>query len=367
MLLMARDMPIPLPVVEFDLMVLIRKSRPRTGFTLVELLVVIAIIGVLVSLLLPAVQAAREAARRMQCSNNLKQIGIGLHNYHDSFKAIPYRIGGITNRPWVGGLMRLLPYIEQQALADEINTALYPEPWGGFVAYNAKVPGFVCPSDGKASNSPAGQVGAKSYWFSNGDYTGWWGDPFTRGPFEASGHESGAPGWPGPQNFASITDGLSNTIAMSERCVPSADAGLIRGGVAVNNSGVTAPESNNNPSVCMATKGGSGRYAPGVQTASWGPGSFSWGWPGRSEFSTILPPNSPSCAQYGDDWNSLMFTANSFHPGGVNVLRCDGSVSLVSESINCGNLALGSVRGGYSPYGVWGALGTTSGGEAITQ
>lgn len=348
-------------------MVLRRKTRSRAAFTLVELLVVIAIIGVLVALLLPAVQAAREAARRMQCSNNLKQIGLGLHNYHDSFKAVPYRIGGITNRPWVGGLCRILPYVEQQALFDQVDAALFPEPWGGFAAYTAKVPGFICPSDGKAVNSPNGQVGAKNYWFSNGDYTGWWGDPMTRGPFEASGHESGAAGWNNAQNFASITDGLSNTIALSERCIPTQDSGAIRGGVAVNNSGVAYPESSNNPSICMATKGVSGRYAAGVPTASWGPGSFSWGWPGRAEFSTILPPNSPSCAVYAEDWNSLMFTVNSYHPGGVNVLRLDGSVSLVAESINCGNLAAGTVRGGPSPYGVWGALGSVSGGEAYTN
>ena len=347
-------------------MVLSRKTCREAGFTLVELLVVIAIIGVLVALLLPAVQAAREAARRMQCTNNLKQIGIGLHNYHDTYRAVPYRIGGITNRPWVGGLMRLLPYVEQQPVFDQIETAGFPEPWSGFVAYNAKVPGFICPSDGKANSTPQGQVGPKNYWFSNGDYTGWWGDPFTRGPFEASGHESGAPGWPGAQNFATITDGLSNTIALAERCIPTADAGLIRGGVAINNSGVAYPESNNIPAVCMATKGSNGRYAAGVPTASWGPGSFSWGWPGRSEFNTILPPNSPSCAVYGDDWNSLMFSANSYHPGGVSVLKCDGSVTLIAETVNCGNLSVGSVRGGPSPYGVWGALGTISGGEVNT-
>lgn len=346
-------------------MALCRSVRARSAFTLVELLVVIAIIGVLVALLLPAVQAAREAARRMQCSNNLKQIGLGLHNYHDSFKAVPFRIGGITNRPWVGGLTRLLPYVEQQQLFDLVDAAGFPEPWSGFAPYNSKVPGFVCPSDGKAINTPNTQVGAKNYWFSNGDYTGWWGDPYTRGAFEASGHESGAAGWPAAQNFATIIDGLSNTVALSERCIPTGDAGAIRGGVAVNNPGVQYPESNNNPSLCMATKGSGGRYAAGVAVASWGPGSFSWGWPGRSEFSTILPPNSPSCAVYGDDWNSLMFTVNSYHPGGVNVLRMDGSVSLITETINCGNLTAGSPRGGFSPYGVWGAMGTISGGESV--
>ena len=105
--------------------------KKKAGFTLVELLVVIAIIGVLVGLLLPAVQAAREAARRMSCSNNFKQIGLGLHNYHSAYKNLPkncggtYRIrninsGDLSNRNWLSWLAGTLPFVEQQALWEQI-------------------------------------------------------------------------------------------------------------------------------------------------------------------------------------------------------------------------------------------------------
>jgi prepilin-type N-terminal cleavage/methylation domain-containing protein len=141
--------------------------KQRTGFTLVELLVVIAIIGILVALLLPAVQAAREAARRMQCGNNQKQFGLAMHNYHDVYKKFPYGVLRFDNTAaggnvdswassqitWIG---RLLPYLEQQPLYDRINFSLHPGT-GNTAVINQELPFVRCPSDRriKAINSRA--------------------------------------------------------------------------------------------------------------------------------------------------------------------------------------------------------------------
>ena len=344
--------------------------RMRRAFTLVELLVVIAIIGILIALLLPAVQAAREAARRSQCTNNLKQLGIAIQNYHDVYKTLPYRIGGPSNNPYFSGLVALLPFVEQQGVFTQISTGgtyggvTYPSfganPWNmAFLPYTTQISAFVCPSDSAANNHPSGTIGRKSYLFSSGDVTGWWADPTAnRGPFAAYTIS--------PYNFSAITDGLSNTIAMSERCTPNKSGMQVKGGVAIvagalTNNGSTA--STNQPVLCMATVGGSGMYLPGTSTANWADGCFSFGFTARSEFCTILPPNGPSCAHQTDDWNGLMYTASSYHPAGVVVVRCDGSTSFVSDSINTGNLAVGSVSVGPSPYGVWGAMGSMDGNE----
>ena len=223
----------------------------KTGFTLVELLVVIAIIGILVALLLPAVQAAREAARRMQCTNNQKQLGLGLQNYHDVYKKLPPRIGGNYVLNWSpSGIMRLLPFIEQDPLYQQIsnpltigtttyrafNVSSYDM---NYLPWKAKIAAFLCPSDGLSTGGTDTSLGRCSYHFSNGDYFGWWGDPTTRGPFEVW---SLYPDWPtwyqgGVKELSAITDGTSNTIAITERGIPGPGTeGTIRTAVATNQS-----------------------------------------------------------------------------------------------------------------------------------
>ena len=132
-------------------------TRSKRGFTLIELLVVIAIIAVLVALLLPAVQQAREAARRVQCKNNLKQIGLALHNYHDAFNRLPITTYVSPVNEWAaraGIFVRLLPYIEQQALSDKFNMQVgnqFNHPWTGEI-----VPSYSCPSEPNTTKTIGG-------------------------------------------------------------------------------------------------------------------------------------------------------------------------------------------------------------------
>ncbi|MEZ6135786.1 MAG: DUF1559 domain-containing protein [Pirellulaceae bacterium] len=200
-------------------------DRRRLGFTLVELLVVIAIIGILVGLLLPAVQAAREAARRMQCSNNLKQWGLALHNYHDTHRSFPYRSGGTngssgaglanSNRGRLSGWIPLLAFIEggnqfqQIAAGDANNPPQGPNSWAGWAPWNTS-PGVIrCPSDDGYANTTR----TNSYAMSMGDAV----ENLTNG---IGGQARGIFG-PRPGSvtyrFRDITDGTSNTIAISER------------------------------------------------------------------------------------------------------------------------------------------------------
>jgi prepilin-type processing-associated H-X9-DG protein len=335
-------------------------------------LVVIAIIGILIALLLPAVQAAREAARRSQCSNNLKQLGLALHNYHDTYGKLPCLMGGGTTASpsagWVNPLVMLLPYVEQTALWNQIsspstfNKTQYPpfgdRPWHtNYLPWRANIPAYHCPSDGEALNKSATQPGRNNYCMSVGDYTPTYNADPNRGPF-------GCKKW---LSFASIRDGLSNTIAMSERCI-CADQNMIKGGIATNQTSAVAPSSgsptSNNPAACLSTRGTGGRYASGPSTQKSSGLSWAEGVPGRSQINTILPPNAPSCNSESWVYGPMLVPPTSYHPGGAMTLKCDGSVAFVSETINTGNLSLGTQISGPSNYGVWGAMGSRAGGEA---
>jgi prepilin-type N-terminal cleavage/methylation domain-containing protein/prepilin-type processing-associated H-X9-DG protein len=355
------------------------RSIRRVGFTLIELLVVIAIIAVLVALLLPAVQQAREAARRSQCKNSLKQLGLALHNYHEIAGMFPFECGGTGwwvagsgNWGRLSGTILLLPYLDQAPLYNKIATAqpggalngmypaMGPEPWDwNYPAWQVQLPVLRCPSDKYTgpSNSPFGKT---NYAFCLGDnFQGdnggieWW-TPEPRGMFY----------YHSKTGVQDCIDGTSNTIAMAEHALAQ-DSTSIFGNAAMSIGSLQIPQNCKNTATRKT-------YNAGISTQD----GIGWPWSDggiqHSGFNTILPPNSPSCVSSGWDSDAAIISATSRHAGGVHVVMCDGAVRFISESINAGNPsaqdpAFGRGAGGVpgqSPYGVWGALGSKNGNEA---
>ena len=373
----------------------------KPAFTLVELLVVIAIIGILIAILLPAVQAAREAARRMTCTNNLKQLALACHTFHDATKALPGTSHQVSMTQFAtvwGNANRysyatcLLPYIEQTplydlvienadtGLPDSTSTKRRFDPWSAGVTtdnvdypspWRTKVSAFVCPSGGYTPGPTA--LGINVYHVNRGDMWFSWDNNENRGPFGRPSHVT--------NTLGSITDGTSNTIGLSE-VVPSLAAGStkIKGGIAANipRGGY---QTCGPPIGCKLTAGANGAFKDGI-TAARGNSDVSKHWgDGQSiytQFHTVLPPNSPSCSPAANNGeNETLVSASSNHTGGVNVGVMDGAVVFVSDTIDAGNpedtpesLGLGDSIGvhytGPSLYGVWGRLGSQAGGESVS-
>jgi len=404
----------------------VRQEGGRTrGFTLVELLVVIAIIGILIALLLPAVQAAREAARRMQCTNNLKQLGLAFHTYHDANNSFPaIRSSPSDNISW--GMHSfynaLLPYFEQSALYSLITANSPPairngqstveaECWayclGGIDTstgqlwfrsgdvYKTIVNTLNCPSDATQGLSPAGVAGT-SYVGSLGDAPWFMGQETHtnhRGFFGGGNSYYQRSECPCPclrpgnsvyRRMSALTDGTSNTIMMSESVRGTGAGNRIKGNIAV--TGTTADKygqaATQAPSVCANVRDAGRPTFTAVGGSATSLRGQAWG-DGRSHvvgFQTILPPNSPSCSQRGTEIEQTggLYSASSNHTGGVNLAVCDGSVRFVSDTISCrtpGTVGLDTIFDadyhsrdkqpiGISPFGVWGALGSINGGES---
>jgi prepilin-type N-terminal cleavage/methylation domain-containing protein/prepilin-type processing-associated H-X9-DG protein len=327
------------------------------AFTLIELLVVIAIIAVLVALLLPAVQQAREAARRSQCKNNLKQLGLALHSYHEAQNFfIALRGGPNDNRGGDEcGLVQLMPFMDQQPLYNMIPKYGNPSsPWNNVTYWTTPIGTMLCPSSPKPGSWNGSPVQFKSYKLSvgttiNNNYAG-----TTTGLFgfsEVGGHKS----------IRDIVDGTSTTLAMAETDlgpVPGTSRTVL-GQVVYGVAGIDT-----NPTLCLATTGSGKVYLGSNNISSWGMGTlWPFGHPGWSAVTTVLPPNGPSCTggPFGDNMSSSwgIFTPNSQHAGGAQVLMADGAVRFVSSSIDCGNYGAGSPPN----FGTWGALGTIYGRE----
>jgi prepilin-type N-terminal cleavage/methylation domain-containing protein/prepilin-type processing-associated H-X9-DG protein len=354
-------------------------SRIRRGFTLIELLVVIAIIAVLIALLLPAVQSAREAARRAQCVNNLKQIGLAVHNYHQAVNSLPWGDG-----PWWiewSAHTLLLPYLEQGPIYNAINF-VDTQPFGqqpmpndnpaNTTAEYRVISGFLCPSDQDRLTSPDGHNNymANSGSAPNCDYGGnaWapsWSEP-AAGPFiySSNGVDTGMPGFGGSAvSFAGIADGTSNTAAFSERVMA----------IGSNLGATTAPFDPGKPSASLATPPpvdnsvestpqayykicsvtppvpvGANQDAANFNDDNISGSTWVTGQPCNTRYIHVMPPNSWSCRS----GLQIAHVASSRHPGGVNVLFCDGSVRFIKSTIN---------------LQTWWALGSRSGGEIISS
>ncbi|MEJ5340826.1 MAG: DUF1559 domain-containing protein [Thermogutta sp.] len=361
----------------------------RSGFTLVELLVVIAIIGILIALLLPAVQAAREAARRSQCTNNLKQIGLALHNFHDTYQRLPAAcydevIRGLTNPPGSGQWYRwsyltcLLPFVEQKSLYDQlVSTNSFVQWPDGTTAPTAKtlINTFICPSDYgyvKALFAYSGNAAPGNYHCNRGDQWLNWDWYESRGVFGRGDKK--------PVNFALVTDGTSNTMAVAEVMVGVPGSRKVREAVALNVGAYNSAP----PSLCLQQVGSNQMFKDTVTVESRSWLHLGSRWMCASIYTTwhpMLPPNGPSCANaHTEDW--LLTTASSRHPGGVNVLFLDGSVKFISDTIDAGDPSRTATSpppgfpplvdpnrpqdySGPSLYGVWGALGSIAGGESV--
>ncbi|MGL6193651.1 MAG: DUF1559 domain-containing protein [Thermoguttaceae bacterium] len=353
---------------------IVSKGDKLNGFTLVELLVVIAIIGILIALLLPAVQAAREAARRMQCSNNLKQFSLACHTYHDAHNSLPPQgIAGCYDDR-LSWIVLVLPFIEQTALYDQIGTpgtanaidgtkeyvAFRAEPWdGNFRPWLQSFPSRTCPSDPQGS-SQSGQIGFASYRGNMGDKVSSW-----------SNNDStyGYAGWRGTmirrhgRNLSFIVDGTSNTLLLGETLIASGTYN------ARGRGDLASPGPGNwtgTPAWCLAAFEGN-RIRDSYESQGWFGRRWCDGIFYYSGFNSVLPPNSPSCMLgAGSDYNDPIISLSSQHTGGANVALGDASVRFLSSTISCGdvNEAVWNLKTGRSPYGIIGAIGTVNGGEA---
>ena len=343
-----------------------RATSPR-GFTLIELLVVIAIIAILIALLLPAVQQARESARRTQCRNQMKQLALAMHNYHDNFLVFPFL-------RWTTGFvyynnhasLAILPYVDQAPLYNQLSSTLTigdntykpmghldaPYSWNiDYTPWKQQVPGYLCPSDSN-SLSKYQNIATQSYRLCLGDsVNGMYAGTSTRGIF----------GTISRTQMRDITDGTSNTILMGERANKNlGDANKVLWGVA-------GPVDVSTPAPCLAVVAGqSYTTGTGLIRGTDVPSMWSDGSPHCSGFTTVLAPNSGSCSNSTNYVADSIISATSHHTGGVHVVLADGAVRFISNSIDTGNLAVAPTTAA-SPYGVWGALGTKAGSENVGE
>jgi prepilin-type N-terminal cleavage/methylation domain-containing protein/prepilin-type processing-associated H-X9-DG protein len=345
------------------------KIRTIRGFTLIELLVVIAIISVLIALLLPAVQSAREAARRVQCVNNLKQLGLALHNYMTAVGVLPpgrfnTYIAGQGNC-W-GAYSQLLGQLDQIAIFNSFNFNLAPDSTTTSVAnatgFQTFINSLLCPSD---SSPELIVVSGEPFATHNYNLNTGSGYPVVQVPVAPL---TGTPNGPffenarvGPAHF---TDGMSNTVAITETVRSTSSSTYATDPLGVflvtGNNSTTGPPLNSDAdyaALCLSLPSSTTQFqaTKGVR--------WHYGAPGHSMYNHLRPPNNknPDCrgglphstrANPLWGWLSLNIAARSKHPGGVNSLMADGHVQFVKDTIN---------------VLVWQGLGSRNGGEVISS
>ncbi|HEY4263395.1 MAG TPA: DUF1559 domain-containing protein [Schlesneria sp.] len=313
------------------------RRGPRSAFTLIELLVVIAIIAVLIALLLPAVQQAREAARRSQCKNNLKQLGLAMHNYEGSFRCFPMAdVNGAVNP--VSAHARILPYMDQASLYAMVDFNVGYDHANNATARAVELPVFRCPSDPNRLTQALG--GRNNYYWNNGT--------------TVQMYASGGAGQPPPNGiiyhnnlvrFADVTDGLSNTGGMAEKLVGDGSQAMatlkvdtFQPGTYPNTADEAMAQCNAADPNDLGKQGYSNVGVPWLQQ-----------YHSTNQYNHILPPNGRSCMFPP---GRIATTSNSEHVGGSHLLLCDGSVRFVSENL--------SVL-------TWRGLGSRNGGEVIGE
>jgi prepilin-type N-terminal cleavage/methylation domain-containing protein/prepilin-type processing-associated H-X9-DG protein len=394
-----------------------RRESVRGGFTLVELLVVIAIIGVMVGLLLPAVQAAREAARRMSCGNNFKQIGLAVHNYHAAYNQLPIQGSGTNGAPaaafWLShnaGLLSsnrsslsifvgLTPFMENQALWEQISNPLQQGgPWpamgptpdvAAYLPWNTELPTLRCPSD-PGTGLPS--LGRTNYAAVLGDSvrTMGYGPTNELNVANAAAAQDSRACHRGVfvsrqrTGLRDILDGTANTVMCAEITTDLGDndirTRMLAAPATYTYQAVT-------PSPCQASiNPARPRFWLAATDASTGRG-YSWASSAsiHTAVNTIFPPNRDLCMF--DDvtpnngftpvsvattaFRSMFAPASSQHQGGAHALMADGAVKFITDSIEAGGGTMvgpgGAAPGTQSNYGLWGRLGTRAAKETITS
>ncbi len=309
-------------------------KRNRAAFTLIELLVVIAIIAVLIALLVPAVQKVREAASRTTCSNQLKQLGLALHNYHDAYSELPtgsYRSAVFGPGP----IVFLLPYIEQDSVYKLYNLESVSGASGGNagndLAAAIRIPLLICPSD---IHDPKGyQFGWTNY---HSNYGTWVVSKGWDGVFGPNFDAGGAKKLPAI-NFKQIRDGLSNTATFAEVANGRGSDSVYPRDPRIDcfDFGSLTDKNISSARASLLAKD----YKTANFADNWNP---PWRWRGypwregsiwRTGYTHLLPPNMP-CWRCNSDWWQLVTPASSFHGNGVNVVMADGAVRFVSSDVN---------------------------------
>jgi prepilin-type processing-associated H-X9-DG protein len=337
---------------------------------LIELLVVIAIIAVLVALLLPAVQQAREAARRSQCRNNLKQIGLALHNYHEAFRSFPQAAiwrdnrSGVTpaqrNFTWIGAI---LPYLDQSSVYDQIN---FSAPILGQLTtqnqliYSLVFPTLLCPSDpGFQNKQNAPQAGRAKGVVGNIGWTNYSGTEGYDWWFRGNHGLSGVFNLNTSVKISDITDGTSNTIAVCETSTQAFQP-VGNGGHTVMGRGMVRPGGNGNAvyHVALMAPDDNNDVAGVYNLLSPDGSGAGWWWAG-APYAT--QPTYLHCFGINNNWPG----ASSRHAGGAQAVFCDGSVRFIPDTINYFAEAPPPVSHNYGA-GVWGALNTYAGNEDLT-